>query len=283
MHAYPMRADDFSLKTKHLLGKRVGWLCSSPECRAMTCGPCAQPDKSVTAGDAAHIAAASPHGPRFNPRLNSEERRAYGNGIWLCVVHARVVDRDDSHHTVELLRNWKSQAEAHARERLGKPQALPTASSGNIRRFVTLAKSVVGGLRTYTQESSFLGLEGPLKQMEALALSINVPIPIEIRTIPYPEGEVPTNPFLQDRLEGSLTIRFPDGSCETGSAAHASGLELLMEARDSALVALEQWVLVLEGGEPFAVQKVEPDGSANGSQPIRSRRKRASSAAGSRR
>jgi len=259
-----MRTDDFNQKTKRLLAQRVGYLCSNPECRAQTCGPCAQPDKIVTAGDAAHISAASPNGPRFDPSLSSEERRAYDNGIWLCVVHARVIDQDDSHYTVERLRSWKSQAEAHAMERLGKPQTQPTACSSDIRRFVALAKSVIAGLRAYTRDSSFVGIEGPLKQVEALAFSLNLPIPIEIRTIPYPEGKVPPNPFLQDRFEGRLTIRFPDGSFESGSAAHASGLELLIEARDSALVALEQWVLTLEVGEQSTAQKVEQTGCTEG-------------------
>jgi hypothetical protein len=82
--------------------------------------------------------------------------------------------------------------------------------------------------------------------MAEVANSLGIPTPIEIKTIPYPEDVVPDNPFLQDRYEGTCTIRFPDGSEESGKAAHASGLELLMESRDSAIVALEQWVVVLE-------------------------------------
>lgn len=244
-----MRAHDFSLKTKRLLAQRVGNFCSKPDCRALTCGPCEQPDKSITVGDAAHITAASPGGPRFNPSLTSEERCGYDNGIWLCVYHARVVDQDDLGHSVELLRSWKRKAESHAAERLGKPMAHAPILSRDTRQFVLLAKSVVAGLRVYTQDSLPSGLEGPLHELEALASSLRLPIPIEIRTIPYPDGIVPDNPFFRDRFEGILTIRFPDGSCESGKAVHASGLEMLFEARDSAIVALEQWILLIEDGE----------------------------------
>jgi hypothetical protein len=190
-----MRVHDFSLKTKRLLAQRVGYLCSSPECRALTSGPSQRRDRSITAGDAARITAASPKGPRFDPTITSEERRAYDNGIWLCVLLARVVDQDESGHSVDLLRNWKCQAEAHARKHLGRPQSRPTASSG-VERFVATAKSVLIGLRLYTEDSPLLGIERSLTQMETLASSLRIPIPIEIRTIPYPEGVVPSNPFL---------------------------------------------------------------------------------------
>lgn len=244
-----MRADDFNAKTKRLLAQRVGYLCSNPDCKAMTCGPCEHPDKSVLTGDAAHITAASAGGARYDLSLTSEQRRDYSNGIWLCTICARIIDRDVSRYPMETLRKWKSQAEAHAMKCLGKPQTRLIASSDDVRRFVKLAKFVVAGLRTDANEPSAVGLEGPLEQMEAIAVSLDIPVPIEIRTIPYPQGVAPNNPFLKQRLEGRLTIRFPDGTYENGCGAHVSGLELLFDARESAVVALEQWVIDLEGRE----------------------------------
>lgn len=258
-----MRADDFTMKTKRLLAYRVGHLCSNPKCRAATSGPCLAPDKIVTAGDAAHITAASLDGPRFDPSLTSEQRRGYDNGIWLCVHHARVVDQDDSRHTVELLRKWKSEAEDHARKALGRPQVWGVPSSARVDRFARLAKAVVAALRTYKMESLPLGVEGPLAQMTSVATSLKIPVPIEIQTLPYPEGVVPDNPFLQDRFEGSCIIRFPDGSQETSKAVHASGLELLLESRDTAIVALEQWVLMLEDDEQGTATDIEPSAGPN--------------------
>ena len=116
------RDEDFSPATRRMLAERVGHVCSCPECRAPTSGPQLEEGKSVTAGDAAHITAASPNGPRFDRSLTPEERRHYDNGIWLCVMHARIVDQDKSRYTVEELRRWKLEAEGHAQKYLGRPQ-----------------------------------------------------------------------------------------------------------------------------------------------------------------
>jgi hypothetical protein len=162
------------------------------------------------------------------------------------VNHARIVDQDDSGHTVDLLRRWKSQAEDQASKILGRPQASKASADAEVAKFTRLANSILAALRNYKEESTMLGIEGPVTQIADIAKSLGIRVPIEIQTTPYPEGEVPHNPFLQDRFEGSCTIRFPDGSEESGKAAHVSGLELLMEARDSAIVALEQWILAVE-------------------------------------
>ncbi len=241
-----MRSDDFTLKTKRLLAHRVGHCCSNPECRAPTSGPALEPTKYVTAGDAAHITAASPGGPRYDASLTPEQRRSYDNGIWLCVNHARIVDQDDSRHSVELLWSWKCEAENQANMRLARPWMIQTEAHTAVARFASLAKSVVAALRSYKPESAMLGIKGPLTEMAQIAKQLGIPVPVEIHTIPYPEDVIAHNAFLQDRLEGTCTIRFPEGSEESGRASHASGLELLMESRDSAIVALEQWTLMLE-------------------------------------
>lgn len=241
-----MRGDDFTLKTKRLLAHRVGHACSNPECQAPTSGPGVESNKLLTVGDAAHITAASPSGPRYDASLTSDQRRSYDNGIWLCVTHARIVDQDNSHHTVDLLRRWKAQAEDSARTRLGRPQVSHAKASAAIVRFIKLANTILVALRNYKEESTMLGIDGPLTQLAQVAGELAIPVPVEIQTVPYPENVVPHNPFLRDRLEGTCTIRFPDGSEESGKAMHASGIELLMEARDSAIVSLEQWVIALE-------------------------------------
>jgi len=241
-----MRPGDFSYKTKRLLAQRVGYMCSNPECRALTCGPSKQSDKIIIAGVAAHITAASSGGPRYNPTLTKEERCGYDNGIWLCARHACVVDKDVSEYSVELLRSWKKKAENHAKKWLGIPLGHIPILSRNLRRYVFLAKSVIAGLRINNEDSIMLGIEGPLKELETLASSLKLPLPIEIHTIPYPDDIIPHNPFLKERFEGNLIIRYPDGCYESGKAAHTSGLEMLIEARDSAIVALEQWILLVE-------------------------------------
>jgi len=103
--------DDFFLKTKELLAKRVANRCSNPGCRQITSGPHEDQTKVVNIGVAAHITAASADGPRFDPSLTSNERRSVENGIWLCQSCAKLVDNDPIHYSADVLRKWKVLAE----------------------------------------------------------------------------------------------------------------------------------------------------------------------------
>jgi hypothetical protein len=113
-------SDDFNESVKRVLATRVANLCSCPDCRALTSGPQDDPGKAVNVGVAAHITAASPGGPRYDPDLLPEERSGPGNGIWLCQNHAKLVDNDPAHFPVQVLLKWKSDAETEARDRVGK-------------------------------------------------------------------------------------------------------------------------------------------------------------------
>ncbi len=106
--------DEFDEKTKEILAKRVGYRCSNPNCRQLTSGPQSDPDKALNIGVAAHITAASPGGPRYNPRLSSEERKSLENGIWLCQNHAKLIDNDEVIYTVDILNEWKRLSESAA-------------------------------------------------------------------------------------------------------------------------------------------------------------------------
>src|SRR5262249_20791802 len=77
-----------------------------------TSGPSSEPEKAVNIGVAAHITAAAPGGPRYDPSLTSEERKSLENGIWLCQTCSVRIDRDAAKYTTELLREWKQDAEA---------------------------------------------------------------------------------------------------------------------------------------------------------------------------
>ena len=59
--------DDFDEKTKEILARRAGFRCSNPKCRKLTTGPQANPARTINIGVAAHIAAASPGGKRYDP------------------------------------------------------------------------------------------------------------------------------------------------------------------------------------------------------------------------
>jgi hypothetical protein len=110
--------DDFTIQTKELLAKRVAFHCSNPMCRQVTSGPQVDPLKVINIGVAAHITAASPEGPRYDPSLTPKKRRSPDNGIWLCQTCAKLVDNDSIQYNDVLLRQWKSQAEAAATREL---------------------------------------------------------------------------------------------------------------------------------------------------------------------
>lgn len=103
--------DDFTKATVEKIAKRVGFHCSNPNCRAITVGPKQSNDGFAVLGQAAHISAAAPGGPRFDSSMTSEQRKSPGNGIWLCEKCARIIDIDADAYPVELLREWKKDAE----------------------------------------------------------------------------------------------------------------------------------------------------------------------------
>jgi len=107
--------DDFPKPVRELLARRVGYRCSNPNCRILTAGPGDNVGGTVDVGVAAHITAAAKGGKRFDPHLTKEERRSAENGIWLCQIHAKLVDDAPERFTVELLREWKRLSEQAAR------------------------------------------------------------------------------------------------------------------------------------------------------------------------
>jgi hypothetical protein len=112
--------DDFPNSLKQVLAARVGHRCSNPDCQALTSGPQVDEGKSLNLGVAAHIAAASPGGPRYDPLMTPEQRTAITNGVWLCQNCAKLVDNDAARFSSELLSAWKLVAEHHALYHIGR-------------------------------------------------------------------------------------------------------------------------------------------------------------------
>lgn len=102
--------DEFSAGTKRLLEKQSGNHCSNPSCRRVTSAASSDGATVISIGEAAHITAAAPGGPRYDETLTAGDRKSAENGIWLCKDHARAVDSEDPHFTVKLLKEWKQQA-----------------------------------------------------------------------------------------------------------------------------------------------------------------------------
>ena len=104
------KRDNFTETTRRRIGKQAGWHCSYPWCRRPTVGSNSEGDGAIDVGIAAHIRAAAPGGPRYDPGMSPEQRKSVSNGIWLCETHARLVDSKDPMFTADLLHEWKERA-----------------------------------------------------------------------------------------------------------------------------------------------------------------------------
>lgn len=145
--------DDFSSATKELLAKRVGFRCSNPDCRQPTSGPQEDPTKIINVGVAAHIAAASPHGPRFDPSLTLEQRSSSHNGIWMCQTCAKLIDNDESRFSVTTLREWKRIAEMAAFRALEQRCRIAADPDATLLRAERLMPALVAEMRKDLAES----------------------------------------------------------------------------------------------------------------------------------
>jgi hypothetical protein len=135
-------ADRFPEAVRRELELKAAARCSAPFCREATSAASAD-GRVARIGVAAHIAAASPGGPRYDASMSAAERRSSSNGIWLCQDHARLIDVDPSRYSASLLREWKRIAERRpllsAHGETADLYDLPTLQriAGNIGRSAT--------------------------------------------------------------------------------------------------------------------------------------------------
>ncbi|QEF98102.1 hypothetical protein Mal15_21490 [Stieleria maiorica] len=127
-----MARDDFSAPTKRTIAQRSGYVCAYPNCLAPTSGPALDGESAVNIGVAAHICAASENGPRYDPTMTEQERADAENGIWMCANHSTLIDRDDDKYTVDVLRDWKYEAEDRAMKMLGQPRGCAKGSLASV-------------------------------------------------------------------------------------------------------------------------------------------------------
>jgi hypothetical protein len=106
------KRDEFSQKTRDTLRLRVANSCSNPECKILSLEPQKSNSSKVSdTGAAAHICAAAPGGPRYDPTMTAEARKSIDNAIWLCRHCSIKIDNDPVAYPIELLHQWKRNAE----------------------------------------------------------------------------------------------------------------------------------------------------------------------------
>lgn len=101
--------DNFTPKVTENLAKRAAYMCSNPQCNRMTVGPVSSdPNLFTKTGNAAHICAASPGGPRYDMSQTKEERSSIKNAIWLCATCSTLIDKNNGiDYPPDHLRKWK--------------------------------------------------------------------------------------------------------------------------------------------------------------------------------
>ena len=111
--------DNFTPSVKRKAAQRVAYRCSFLGCGVSTIGP-KHGDVSgvISVGQACHICAAAPNGPRYDETMSEKERKSIENCIWMCDTHAKLIDADEQKYPVSLLREWKNNAEKAAAENI---------------------------------------------------------------------------------------------------------------------------------------------------------------------
>ena len=103
---------NFSAEVRRTLAIRAAHFCSNPHCLKLTAGPALNGKQGLETGHGAHICAAAPGGPRYDPTQTEEERRCVDNGLWLCRECGDIIDKDKAGYSVNELRAWKANHEA---------------------------------------------------------------------------------------------------------------------------------------------------------------------------
>ena len=159
--------DDFSRKTQIQIMQKRGYRCSYPGCEKVLIGPSKDLKKPVYVGIVAHICAASPRGPRYDPRMTHEERFGEENGILLCREHAALIDIDDRPYPAELLRQWKLMAYKRLQESLAELTTDPTdhRSWSAVRELVRICLCTCQTQGTIVKGARFRSYSGILNQL----------------------------------------------------------------------------------------------------------------------
>ncbi|MCJ2186016.1 hypothetical protein [Novosphingobium beihaiensis] len=120
-----MAAEDrFKKPVVEMLAKRAGNRCSNPDCRAFTSGPADDTERAVNVGEAAHIYGANPGSARYDVSMESVDRGAITNGIWLCGNCHKVIDDDPNRYPAGLLFEWQKSHASWVSEQVGKTGAV---------------------------------------------------------------------------------------------------------------------------------------------------------------
>lgn len=139
------RRDNFSAQVIRILAERSGGRCAI--CRAPTWGPHDSDFKATNVGQAAHITAAAPNGPRYDAYMSPKTRSSALNGMWLCGNCHHIIDHNVDEYTVERLKEIKKKAENDAKAKLGVAAITKEVPQDNSAITIATSASAVMDIR----------------------------------------------------------------------------------------------------------------------------------------
>lgn len=134
------RRDPIPRAQEKVVISRSGGKCAYPACGTdLTIEPQSEKDRPKATGKVAHIAAASPGGPRYDESMTAEQRGSADNLIYLCGSHHDVIDSQLDFHTHEFL------LEAKRTHEKAVSRAVNNALGQFTYRELTVVCSVIAG------------------------------------------------------------------------------------------------------------------------------------------
>lgn len=175
--------DNFTATTVRKVAERAAFICSNPNCTRITIGPDQSASHlSIKTGEAAHICAASPNGPRYDMSQTPVARKSIGNAIWLCAACATLIDKNggNGYHEAEL-RKWKRDHELLMKECLegGKRlifKFLQQRDDEKVARKVIHLVEDRGALFESFQQEDGVRVAGSLKELRNSLTALRVEI-----------------------------------------------------------------------------------------------------------
>jgi hypothetical protein len=210
-----MGRDEFPDSVKRTVAERVSYHCSNPACRRCTVTPHTDPKKSLKTGEACHIRAAAPGGPRYDPTQTVDQRRNIENAIWLCADCSTRIDRDESAHTVETILAWKHSTEDWVKA-AGADCSLPKLSLTTIAgRTVSEIPNTITFADLQREREHSLVIEN-LSLHELLAVDARVQLPEPI-TYSGPPHRPPGSEVMWTPIRPQMVVKSKNGGFATRS------------------------------------------------------------------
>lgn len=121
-----MTAIEFSKSVKSALAHRAAYICANPDCRCLTLSLIGDDASRVNYRGRAVAICGPEGGPRHDAALNSNQRKAIDNAIFLCAKCAELTSRNKGAlYPAEVLREWKELHKRWVRANLNLRQEEP--------------------------------------------------------------------------------------------------------------------------------------------------------------